>query len=131
VPLQPPVLGAQGIWHRHGLRGNKNLKARSELLQYVLRTRHQRKILKEVLSIEKRAQLPLPIERRNLPQALAGQIVHRHRIVECLVVAAQVLGERIRHHLVHVHTDALQPRLLIRDPAHSNFVLLLPTQSCP
>ena len=45
--------------------------------------------------------------RRDLPQALAGQVFRRDVFVEGLVVAADVLGERVRHDLVHIHTDAL------------------------
>jgi hypothetical protein len=45
--------------------------------------------------------------RRDLPKAFAREILRRDGYVEGLVIAAQVLGERVGHDLIHIDTDAL------------------------
>ena len=64
-------------------------------------------IFEEIFGVEKGAELRLAVVRRDLPQAFAGQVLRRDVLVEGLVVAAEVLGERVGHDLVHIDTDAL------------------------
>jgi len=81
-------------------------------LEHLLRAGHEGQILEEVFGIEECSKLLLAILRRDLPEALAGQVFSGNVFVECLIVAAKVLGEGVRHDLIHVHTDALQGLLL-------------------
>src|SRR5690349_1870124 len=40
MPLQPPVLWAEGVWNHHGLRGDENLVSFGERFENVLCARH-------------------------------------------------------------------------------------------
>ena len=77
---------------------------------------HEGEVFEEVLGMEEGAKLLLAVGGRDLPEALADQITRGHIFVEGLVVAAQMLGEGVRHDLVHIHTDALHGRLLRGSP---------------
>ena len=107
VPLQPSVLGAKRVWNGHGLGGDEDFKPGRQVFEYPLRVGHQGQVFKKVLGVKKGAELLLAVERGNFPQSLSSQVFGSHCLVKGLVVAAQVFGERIRHHLIHVYTDAL------------------------
>jgi hypothetical protein len=108
VALQPAVLGAEGVGDGHGLGGDEDLKACGEALEHLLSAGHEGQVLEEVLGVKEGAELLLAINGGDLPEALAGQVAGSDVFVEGLVVAADVLGEGVRHDLVHVDTDALQ-----------------------
>jgi hypothetical protein len=112
VALEPAVLGAKGVGDGHGLRGDEDFKAGGELLEHLLRAGHEGQVLEEVLGVEEGAKLLLAVEGCDLPEAFAGQVARSDLFVECLVVTAEVLGEGIRHHLIHVDTDARHGLLL-------------------
>ena len=113
VALQPAVLGAERVGDGHGLGGDEDVEAGGKVLQNLLRIGHQGQIFEEVLGIEEGSDLLLAILRRNLPKAFAGKVVGGQRLVKFFVVAAQVLVERVRHHFVHVHTNAPQCRCFL------------------
>jgi len=106
VALEPAVFGAERVGDGHGLGGDEDFELLRKLLQDVLCVGHQRKIFKEVFGIEEGAKLLLAVERSNLPQRFAGQVLRAHGFVECLVVAAEMFGKSVGHDLIHVDTDA-------------------------
>src|SRR5690348_10313002 len=71
VALQPAVLGSQRVGDNHGLRGDKDFKARREILQHLLRAGNQRQVFKKIFGIEKGAKLLLAVGRSEFPNSLA------------------------------------------------------------
>jgi hypothetical protein len=112
VALEPAVLGAKRVGNGHSLGGDEDVKACGELFEHVLRAGHEGQVFEKVFCVKEGAQLLLAIEGSDLPQSLARQVAGGDVFVEGLVVAAEVLGESVRHNLVHVHTDALHGLLL-------------------
>ena len=53
------------------------------------------------------------IARHNIPDPLAGQILFGDHDFMVAVVSQQMLGHRIGHHLVHIHTDSLHRHRLL------------------
>ncbi len=76
----------------------------------MLSARYQREIFEKIFSIEKRAKLLLAIEGSYFPEVFAGKIPDGDGFVEHLVVAAEMFGERVCYHLIHIDTNALHER---------------------
>ncbi len=55
----------------------------------------------------------MAVRRNDLPQPLSLQVFELNLLAKVLVVAQQMLTERICHHLIHVYTNSLQ-----RSPSH-------------
>src|ERR1039458_9366126 len=106
VALQPAVLGAEGVGDGHGLGGDEDFKTGGEVFEDVLSAGHEGQVLEEILGVKEGAELLLAVEGGDLPQSLAGQVQRGNVLIEGLVVAAQMLRERVCYDLIHVHADA-------------------------
>ncbi len=105
MALQPAVLGAKRVGHGHRLRGDEDLKARGEIFEDRLRVGHQGQSFKEVLGVEKSAELGLAVEGRDLPETFSqGPLASRLRRSGC---SGEWLRERVGHDLIHIDTDSL------------------------
>lgn len=107
VALEPAALGTERVGEGHGLASDEDFEALGEVAEDVLRGGHERQVFKEVLGIEEGAELLPAVEGRDFPEGFSDEMVRNERFVEGLVVAAQVLGERVRHDFIQVDTDAL------------------------
>jgi hypothetical protein len=107
VLLQPPELGGEGGRVLHCGRRHEDLVALRQVGDHLLATLDDPQVAEEAVLRKESLQLGPMFLDDQLAQLLAAQVVGRQALAELGVVEGEMLGQKVRDHLVHVYGDPL------------------------
>ena len=104
-----------GDLHRGG--GDEDVVVHLQAAHDALRLRHDRQALEEVFGAKIAFQRLVAIGGDDVPQPLALEVGHGDLFIVVAVVAKEVFGECVCHHLIHIDADTLHSDALTMDAA--------------
>ena len=96
----------EGAGDLHGCGRDEDFVVHLEAAQDALGFGHDSEDIEEVFGAEGGFEDIVAVRGDNLPEPFAVEVFGGDLFVEVLVVALQMLAERIGHHLIHIYTDS-------------------------
>jgi hypothetical protein len=107
VALEPVELGGEGGGDLHGGGGDEDLILRLEALDDAGGVGHDVEDGEEVFGVEVACERVVVLGGDALPEVMAVEVSFGEGGAEGLVVAEEMLGDGVGHHLIHVDANSL------------------------